>query len=156
MIKSLILAVTLLGFNAVAQAEQAVETLAPAQFMDQWEKPQALNADTKWVIFTSTKEAGKWVKETLETMQVEDMAAKQWLYVADISGMPSLITKFMAIPKMQDYKFSIALEREGDITQDWPKQEDAVNIYQMNALTIQKVHAFTSEDEVVAFFKTMN
>ena len=156
MIKPLLLAVTLFSFSGVIQAEQALKTLAPSQFMDQWEKPQALNADTNWVIFTSTKATGKWVKETLETLKVEDMTAKQWLYVADISGMPSFITKFMAIPKMQDYRFPIALEREGDITQNWPKQEDAVNIYQMNALTIQKVHALTSEDQVVAFFKTMN
>ncbi|MBN2865469.1 MAG: hypothetical protein JXK16_05625 [Thiotrichales bacterium] len=153
MIKKILLALTFFTMSAVAYAQQ---TLVPAEFLDQWEKPQALNADTKWVIFTSTKEAGKWVKETLETMQVEDMAAKQWLYVADISGMPSLITKFMAIPKMQDYKFPIALEREGDITQAWPKQEDAVNVYKMDGLTIQKVYALTSEPEVVEFFKTMN
>ena len=153
MIKKILLALTFFTMSAVAYAQQ---TLVPAEFLDQWEKPQALNADTKWVIFTSTKEAGKWVKETLETMQVEDMAAKQWLYVADISGMPSLITKFMAIPKMQDYKFPIALEREGDITQAWPKQEDAVNVYKMDGLTIQKVYALTSEPEVVELFKTMN
>ena len=154
MFKGFVLALGLatMGASGLAQAEQ---TLAPAQFMDQWEQPQLLSGDTKLVIFTATKDTGNWVKSTLETLAIEDMAAKNWLYVADVSGMPSFITKFMAIPKMKNYKFPIALEREGDLTKNWPKQKDAVNVYQMNALTIEEAHTFTSEDEVVNFLKSI-
>ena len=31
------------------------------------------------------------------------------VYVADISGMPSLISKFIALPKMKKYPFSVLL-----------------------------------------------
>lgn len=141
-----------LGVSGLAQAEQK---LAPTEFMDQWEQPQLLNSDTKWLIFTDTKDAGSWVKDTLEALEIEDMATNNWLYVADVSGMPSLITRFMAIPKMKNYKFSIALEREGDLTKDWPKQESAVNIYQLNALTVEKVHAFKNEGDVASFLKSI-
>ena len=152
MIKKIFLALTLLSLSAFAHAQQ---TLTPTTFMDQWDQPQALNSETKWLIFTANKESGKWVKEYLEGMDVEDMAVKKWLYVADISGMPSLITKFMAIPKMKDYKFSIALEKEGEVSSDWPKQEGAVNVYQLNALAIDKVHTLTSADEVNAFLESI-
>lgn len=154
MFKGLVLA---LGFAAISVSglAQAEQKLAPVEFMDQWEQPQLLSAETKWLIFTDTKDAGSWVKDTLEALDVEDMSTNNWLYVADVSGMPSLITRFMAIPKMKDYKFSIALEREGDLTKDWPKQEDAVNIYQLNALTVEKVHTFTNEEDVMSFLKSI-
>jgi len=157
MFKKVCMAVALVGMsafgmNAVAQSEQV---LSPTVFMDQWEQPQALSSDTKWLIFTADKQSGKWVKETLETMDVKDMAAKNWLYVADVSGMPSFITKFMAIPKMKDYAFPIALEREGVASSEWPKQEDSVNIYELNNLVIQKVHTLTSAEDVSAFLKSM-
>jgi len=152
MIKKWALALALSGVAAFAQAEQK---LNPTVFMDQWDQPQSLTSDVQWVIFSTTKDGGNWVKTQLEEMGIENLKAKKWMYVADVSQMPSLITKFMAIPKMQDYKFSIALEREGDVTADWPKQEDAVNIYKLNALTIEEVHTLTTKESVAAFIDSI-
>ncbi len=152
MLKNSLIVLTLLFASFSAQAQQ---TLKLTVFMDQRDQPQALDAETKLVIFSSTKETGNWVKNSFESMGIEDLAAKKWLYVADVSGMPSLITKYMAIPKMQDYAFSIALERDGEVTADWPKQADAVNVYQLNALTIDKSYAFDSEEALLQFLNSI-
>ncbi|HHS99728.1 MAG TPA: hypothetical protein ENK73_02630 [Thiomicrospira sp.] len=150
--KKWILALLFLSLTAVAQADQK---LTPTVFMDQWDQPQALTSDVKWLIFSTTKDGGNWVKTQLEEMGIENLQSKNWMYVADVSQMPSLITKFMAIPKMQDYKFAIALEREGEATADWPKQEDAVNVYKLNALTIEEVHTLTTQESVASFLNSI-
>ncbi|MEA3404464.1 MAG: hypothetical protein U9R28_01855 [Pseudomonadota bacterium] len=152
MFKKWMLAFVLLGFTAVVQAEQKLNATV---FMDQWDQPQSLTPDVQWLIFSTTKDGGSWVKTQLEEMGIENLQAKNWMYVADISQMPSLITKFMAIPKMKNYKFSIALEKEGEATVDWPKQEDAVNIYKLNALTIEEVHSLTSKESVATFLNSI-
>ncbi len=49
-------------------------------------------------------------------------------YVADISGMPSLIAKFFALPKMKDYPFSVLLVDE-EQTKAFTKKEDNITVY---------------------------
>jgi len=152
MIKKWMLLFALFGLSAPMQAGQ---TLTPTTFVDQWEQPLSLSSDVQWLIFSTSKEGGNWVKTHLEEMEVENLKAKNWMYVADISQMPSLITKFMAIPKMQDYKFSIALEKEGEVTANWPKQEGAVNVYKLNALSIEEFHALKTKEDVASFLNSI-
>lgn len=151
MLKKLLLSAFLMSFTLLAQAQ----TFKAHSFEDQWDKPQALNAQTQWVIFSSHKAGGEWVKNALSTLEITDLAQKNWIYVADISAMPSLISKFVAIPKMQDYKFAIALEKEGDFTKDWPKQEDKVSVYKLNALEVVDTTYLDSEEAVVDFLKSI-
>mgnify|MGYP001122387654 FL=1 len=47
--------------------------------------------------------------------------------MADITGMPSLITKFIALPKMKDYPFSVLLIDEANKTL-FPVKEDMISI----------------------------
>lgn len=135
-----------------AQAAE-IKSLPAHTFEDQWAKPQNLNEQTQWVILSTHKAGGEWVKKALGELQINDMAARNWLYVADVSAMPSLITRFVAIPNMQDYAFSIALEKEGEVTANWPKQPETVSVYKLNKLQIEEVHALDSEQAVMNFIK---
>ncbi|MBD3754350.1 MAG: hypothetical protein IE937_01770 [Gammaproteobacteria bacterium] len=151
MIKKILLPLLLL----LAFSGQAAEfkSLQAHTFMDQWDKPQMLNQQTEWVIFSNHKAGGEWVKKALNELQIQDLAEKHWLYVADISAMPSLISRFVAIPKMQDYAFAIALEKDGETTANWPKKTDAVSIYKLKALQIEEIYTLDSEQAVMNFFK---
>jgi hypothetical protein len=151
MLKKLILSALLMSVSLLAQAQ----TLQAHSFEDQWGKPQALDAQTKWVIFSSHKAGGEWVKSALDSLQITDLAERNALYVADISAMPGLISKFVAIPKMQDYPFAIALEKEGDFTQEWPKQDGKVSVYQLKALQVMDTTYLDSEAAVIDFLRSI-
>ena len=155
MMKPLLVVAALISMAISTTTALAQQTLEPITFMDQWGKPQVLNLSTKWLIFTDNKDSGTWVKTQLENLDGEALMAKNTVYIADVSGMPSLITKFIAIPKMQDYSFPIALETQGVVSKAWPKKEGAVNVYQLSALTITNVHALTSQAQVSAFFTSI-
>ena len=99
------------AFSAQAQ------TMAKQSFEDQWEKPVELNAQTQWLVITQSKDAGKIVKESFESLELKDLAQLNMLYLADISRMPGFITSMFAIPKMRDYGFQIGLINEdGQLT----------------------------------------
>ncbi|WP_178862326.1 hypothetical protein [Thiomicrorhabdus cannonii] len=151
MIKKILLPLLLLLAFSAQAAE--LKSLQAHTFMDQWDKPQTLNEQTEWLILSTHKAGGEWVKKALSDLKIQDLAAKNWLYVADISAMPSLITRFVAIPKMQDYTFAIALEKEGEVTANWPKQADKVSVYKLKGLQIEEVHTLDSEQAVLNFIK---
>lgn len=141
--------ILVLFVTTIAQADD----LKPLVLEDQWGKEQALNSDTKLLIFSHHKDGSGWVKQALIELNVSNMAEKNWLYVANISRMPKLITKIFAIPKMRDYEFSIALLRDDEAVKLWPKKEDFVAIYTLSNLTIESVEYFNTADAVKLYLQ---
>lgn len=97
---------------ALVSASAQAQTLSAHTFENQWEKPIELTAATKWVVLSQSKDSGNYVKEAFEALKVEDPAKYGMIYIADISAMPSFVTKLFALPKMRDYAFPMALVRE--------------------------------------------
>lgn len=126
------------------------DTLAPMTLEDQWEKTHSLDAKTKWVLFSHHKVGGEWVKNSVDSLQLTPLAQHDLLYVADISAMPGLITRMFALPKMRDYAFSIALVRESELVDDWPRQEDHVALIELKSLQVKTVHHFADEASLAA------
>ncbi|MBN2646647.1 MAG: hypothetical protein JXR44_02555 [Thiotrichales bacterium] len=127
------------------------ESLKATQFQDQHEQAIELNAQTKWLLLSSDKASGKLVKESLDALQMTDLAAKKGLYVADVSAMPSLVTKLFAIPKMQDYPFRVGIVQESAQLDAWPRQADKVSAITLNQLEIESVEYLDSAEALQAW-----
>ncbi|BBP43363.1 hypothetical protein [Thiosulfativibrio zosterae] len=151
MYATLLSGAVLFSQTAIADALQ----LKPQSFETQFDQTLSLDAQTQWVIFSTTKDGGNWVKETFAKLEFNEatLDSKHLLYVADIHKMPSFISKMFAIPKMRDYGFPIALDKEGEGTQDWPTQENAVNVYQLNQLEVVKTLHFANQADLENFLK---
>lgn len=110
-------------------------------FQDQFKEEISLNQETRYVLFSSSMHANKLVKEAFEELDwtQEDLDTLKILYVADIHRMPVLISKWIAIPGMKKYDVSIALDRKGDLTREWERQEEAVSFFQLDQLEISKL-----------------
>lgn len=124
-------------------------------FNDQWNKQQTLDESTQLVILSNHKEGGKWVRQSFEAMSINNLSAKHWLYVADISKMPSLITRMFALPKMRDYSFAVSLVREQSSIKDWPIKEAAVAVYRLHQLAVESVVYFTNQAELQTFLQDL-
>lgn len=148
-VKKMLIAAALLGGSW--SSVQAQPVLPMSEFVDQFEQPQTLNEKTTLVIFSADKEPGRWVKESLTQLNITDLNAINWLYVADVSAMPSFITNMMAIPKMKDFPFAIALDKSGDVTRDWPRKADQVSVYKMNKLDVAEMLYFDSAEALLVF-----
>lgn len=90
-------------------------------------------------------------REAIDQAGIKDFSAHQGLYVADISKMPTLISKMFAMPAMRKYEFNLALDKEGDLTQNWPKQAEKVALIQLDNLAIVDVEHVDTPEAVLAF-----
>ena len=150
--KALLISIMMVfAFSAHAQ------TMAKQSFEDQWEKSVELNEQTKWLVITQSKDAGKIVKESFESLELKDLAQINMLYLADISGMPGFITSMFAIPKMRDYGFQIGLINEdGQLAALELTSLDAekVSVVSLNNLEVVKTKLFEDDVTFKAFLQS--
>ena len=103
-----------LGLSAFANSLTVGSNLPTLTIKDQFEKDHVVDVKTKTIIFSATKEESATIKDFLATKDKDYLTNNNIAYVADITGMPSLITKFIAMPKMKDYPFSVLLVDEAN------------------------------------------
>lgn len=146
----------LLLFTNTIFANSFTVEVFETQFDD---KKSTLNEQTKWVFFTSSKDGSEILKESFKELKIDQnwMQDKKIVYVADIHEMPSLISRFIALPRMRDYPYNIALDREGIITKNWQDKTEQVTLYKVDNLKILEVFKLNDTKEVNQFItKTLN
>jgi len=144
-----------IGLSLAMLSAQAAElTTVPAlSLQDQHEAPLALNAQTQWVLYSTDKASGKITKESLEALGLTDLSAANGIYIADVSAMPSMITKLFALPKMRDYAFKAAIVMDDELLSDWPKQEEKVTAMKLNGLKVESIEYFDSPETLQAWIQ---
>lgn len=150
----LFLTFSLLG-SAYANQSDSVQ-LSAHEFKDQWGQPAKLDNSVKWLIFSHHKDGNLWVRETLNELEIKNLSERHWLYVADISGMPSLITKIFALPKMKKYAFPIALSYDEANTAGWPEQVDTVSVYKLDNLKVIGYKTFPDKAALEDFLMSID
>jgi hypothetical protein len=94
-------------------APLAVGAAMPALSLnDQHDKPAPVGPSTHWVVFTAEKPVSDMVSAGLAAEPAGVVDRLRLVYVADISGMPALVTRMFALPKLRELPFPIALVRE--------------------------------------------
>ena len=110
MLKKILLASLLaLGLNAAPLAvDSVVDNL---KIKDQNEVEKVIDTNVKTILFASDKSTSDMLRDYLLPLSEKEniLEKNSAVYVADISGMPSLISKFIALPKMKKYPFSVLL-----------------------------------------------
>ena len=69
------------------------------EFTDQNDKKVNVTQETSIIFFVSDMDASKVVHEVLQSETEESLQKKKLIFISDIHRMPSLITRFIALPK---------------------------------------------------------
>lgn len=147
LVKKWLMGLGLVMLVSVAQAQ----TLPAQNFENQHGETLALDGNVTWMIFAHHNKGAKMTKGAIDEAGIKDFSAYQGLYVADISKMPALISRMFAMPAMRKYEFNLALDKDGDLTQSWPKQEEKVTLMKLNNLDVVDVQYVDSPEAVVGF-----
>jgi hypothetical protein len=91
------------------------------------------------LLFVDDMSAKTLVKKSLQNVDLGCMEQGKLVYLADISGMPSLISDLIAIPKMRRYLYPIWLDREGKVSEMLPVKDDQVTVLSLNNQVIESV-----------------
>jgi hypothetical protein len=127
------------------------QTLPAQSFENQHGETLALDNSVTWMIFAHHNKGAKMTKGAIDQAGIKDFSASKGLYVADISKMPALISKMFAMPAMRKYEFALALDKDGNLTQDWPKQEETVTLMKLNNLTVVDVQYVSTPEAIIEF-----
>ncbi|MBW2290642.1 MAG: hypothetical protein JRG90_22900 [Deltaproteobacteria bacterium] len=93
------------------------------------------------IFFAREMEGGAVIRALLEEEGPDYLTRTRALYVADISGMPSLIAKLVAIPKMQKERlYPTLLDRDGATTAPYPSEQSRVTIMALDKLLVTALH----------------
>ncbi len=153
MIKKLLLATFLaLGLNAAPLAVDS--TITEIKIKDQFEKEHIVDQKVKTILFASDKGSSDMLRDYLLPLSEKEnvLEKNSAVYVADISGMPSLISKFIALPKMKKYPFSILLLDDTN-KDNFTKEDGKIIVYSLENGKVVKVDKISKKEELANFVK---
>jgi len=139
-------------FSATASNGLAVDSKISFTLPDQFDKPVTLTPQTKKVIFVFAKATGHTVKEFLKKQNKEYLPLRDTLFVADISGMPTVIRNTFALPDFRKSAYSVALIYDKAIASSYKNEKDAdkISIVTLNNGTVTALQTVKTEDELKA------
>lgn len=125
-------------------AENKPVELKSHKFKNQHGVEIELDESTKFIVFANGKESSTIVSEALKGTPKDYLKNKSVVYIADVSGMPSLVYSWFALPKMKEYPFSVAIDEEGNYSKILEFQKEKVSLIELNNLKIKKNSFFES------------
>jgi hypothetical protein len=138
---------SLVSANPSSGSARPGDTLA-LELKDQHDQTVVINEQTNLVLFAAGKSTSALMSKTLEDLPPTTLKDKKALYVADISGMPSFITKIVAIPKMQKRPYTIAILRDETQSKQFPQKDDAITIIRLKSGKITDITFVTTQEEI--------
>ena len=110
-LKSIIGFISLFAVHNIVLAQANAITIgvevSQKNFTDQYERDLLIQKTTEWIFFAPDHAASEIMNQVLEGKEQHELAQKNMVYLADISKMPSLVSRFVALPNMQKLKYSI-------------------------------------------------
>jgi len=142
----LLVTISILSANALFIG-MPLDKLKSFNYEDQFEKEIHIPQSTRLVILSYEKETGAVINELLNEQSPAYLHDHNALYIADISGMPSLITFMFALPKMKKYKYRIHLNYEERFAKEFPPKEEQITLLFFNAQNFLSKIAYVSTKE---------
>jgi len=148
--KSIILIASLLLPAALPAAPIAVGDPLPALTLNnQHDEPDTINAKTRVILFSADRDASGLIEDALVEQTAESLNAAGIVYVADISGMPGMVTKLIALPQMRKRPYPMLLGREKEDTAMLPRERGQVTLIEAEAGTITALR-FVDDPQLLA------
>lgn len=130
----------------MANAAEVGEHLTPFTLSDQHDQPFTLDPSTKVLLAAGDMDGAKLVKAALAEQPKGWLEARHGIFIADIQGMPSLISKLFAIPKMRDYGYRVVLDREGKVVPHYAVAPGQVQWLQLDNGSVVSKQSFNDAE----------
>ncbi|AXH13606.1 hypothetical protein [Halarcobacter bivalviorum] len=112
---------------------------------NQFDEKKTIDSKVNTIIVSFEKDTGKEVNEFLEQKTSGFLREHHAVFIANISGMPMIITKMFALPKMKNYKHEILLIY--DENDDRFKAQDGMStLYRLENGVIKSIEFITKDD----------
>ncbi|ADN75557.1 conserved hypothetical protein [Ferrimonas balearica DSM 9799] len=115
---------------------------------DQHGGAHSLTGNVHTLLFTRDKGGSDVASAALDGVEQAQLEAKQVVYVADISIMPSIITSMFALPKMRKQPWLTLMDDKGDATANFPHQTNEVTMVRFENGNVADIQYFSDGAEL--------
>lgn len=115
------------------------DELPPLELRDQHDETHRVSAETRTLLFAPDRESAQLVTSALEGQDAAALAERGIRYLADISGMPGIITQLFALPKLRERPYPILLAEEPEQVSHLPRRAEQVTLLRLDDGTIVEV-----------------
>lgn len=112
---------------------------------NQFDEKKTIDSKVNTIIVSFEKDTGKEVNEFLEQKTSDFLREHHAVFIANISGMPMIITKMFALPKMKNYKHEILLIYDENDDR-FKAQEGMSTLYRLENGVIKSIEFITKDD----------
>ncbi len=120
-----------LAATAWAASEGNFQPSQLAGLSNQHDKPFAHEDSVEVVLFVKGMKSKNLVRDALADIDQQCLHDGRVVYVANISKMPKMISKTMAIPRMRKLPYPVWLDRTGDATANLPAKKKQVTFLRL-------------------------
>jgi hypothetical protein len=110
-----------------------------ALLQDQFANPFPHDDKMAMLLYADAMQASRDVRDAMARIDPACYEQGKLVFVANVSGMPRMITKLIAVPKMRGYGFPVWLDYSGEATVSLPVKEDQVSIVSVDHGVITRV-----------------
>jgi hypothetical protein len=145
MFKTLLLSLFISGSLWANTAFNVGDKIGNFSLLNQFDVKQTVDNSIQLIVVSFEKDTGAQLNEFLSQQTPEFLQQHHAAFIANISGMPMIITKMFALPKMRNYKHPILLiYDENDIR--FKSQEGKSTLYKLQDGVIQSIEFITQDD----------
>lgn len=143
-----VLLLTLLLPGAALTALSVGETIPQIPLEDQHGERHELSREVRLILFAPDRAASKTVEAALAGRDAAFLEQLGAVYVADISGMPAVITRMFALPKLRERAYPVLLGKESADTEPLPRRSASVTLLGVEDGKIKTIRFITKAHEL--------
>lgn len=125
-------------------------TVRSMTLADQHGKSAEVGPAVRLLLVSRDMDGGNVVKEALADRGPSVLEERGAVYVADISGMPAMVSRFIAVPRMRQRAYRVLLDRDGAATRDVPHVRGKPTLLVLDAGRITRIAHPASAEELRA------
>lgn len=146
---ALVAATFSLGLQAaLAAAVEPGQPLLALQLKDQHGQDWRVSADTRLVLFANGRKASNLVQSVVGAQPKGFLESRKAVYLADMSRMPSFVTRTFALPSLREQPFTVGVVLDSALLQGWPAQEDALVLIELANGRVTALHPVSTEAQL--------
>jgi len=137
-------------FATVASAEPYAVggTLRPFSLADQHGARASVGEEVRLLLLSRDMGAGDIVKGALGDADQRFLDERRAVYLADVSGMPAMIRRMFALPKMRKRPYRVLIDEDGTVARDFPRVEGKPTLVLLDRLRITRIDHPASASEL--------
>jgi len=125
--------------RALAAALGLGSKLSKVTLTDQYGKKHVIDERVRVIVLTRDMDAGDVVKTALGHNGDAVLSRHKAVYVSDVSSMPSLIRRYLALPKLKERTYPMLLDETGEFSTALPSRNKHATLIFLDGMRVVAV-----------------